>query len=58
MFLGYDQLLKQDSTKLAQLGDSFRELGKKNLSFTLGPENTEAFDAIKNVITSAPILKY
>ena len=52
-----DSYLNKYSPTFAELGESLKELTKKNLPFIWGPEHTEAFDAIKKEITSAPILK-
>ena len=43
---------------LAELSNSLKELTKKNAPFVWDLEHTEAFQAIKMEITSAPILKY
>ena len=40
------------SARLAKLGDSLRELTKKNVPSIWGPEHTETFEAIKKEITS------
>ena len=51
-FMGMVNYLKSILPRLAELGDSFRELTKKNIPFIWGPEYAEVFDAIKKEITS------
>ena len=55
-FLGMANNMNKYSPRLAELGDSLRELTKYNAPFIWVSEHTEAFDAIKEQITSAPIL--
>ena len=52
--LGMVNYINKYSTRLTQLSDSLRELTKKNVPFRWEYEHTEAFDAIKKEITSAP----
>ena len=49
--------LNKYTPRLAELGDSLKESTKKRYQF-LGPEHTQAFDAIKKEIISVPILRY
>ena len=38
--------------------DGMHEFTKDNVSFIVGPKHVQAFEGIKQEITSAPILKY
>ena len=51
-YSGMVNYLIKYSARLAKLGDSLRELTKKNVPSLWGPEHTETFEAIKKEITS------
>ena len=48
--------LNKSPPRLAELGDSLRELTKKNIALTWEPVHTEAFDAMKKKLP-VPLLK-
>ena len=55
-FLGTVNYLNKYSTRLAELGDSLRELLKRNTLFVRSPKQTGVFDTMKKEISSALIL--
>ena len=58
MFLDIVNYLNKYNLRLSELGNSWREIIKKTVPFIWDPEPTEAFDVIKNEMTSMPILRY
>ena len=57
-FLPMVSYLNKYPQRLADMGDSLRELIKKNVKFIWGSEHTETFDAIKKETTRVLILRY
>ena len=55
-FLGVCNFLPKYSPRLAELSDDLHQLTCKGVPFNWGPEHMEAFNALKEEITSAPVL--
>ena len=55
-FLGVCNFLSKYSTRLAELFDNLCQLTCKGIPFNWGPEHMEAFNALQEEITSAPVL--
>ena len=52
------QYLNKFPPRIAELAEPLCDLIKKHALYVWGPKHSQAFDAIKNEIVQAPILKY
>ena len=57
-FPGVCNILSKYSPRLAELSNDLHQLTCKGIPFNWGPEHMEAFNALKEEITSAPVLWY
>ena len=56
--LGCVNYLSRFMPQLSKVSEPLRKLTEKNVMFTLDSSQEEAFQAIKSMISSAPLLKY
>ena len=57
-FLGLANYLGRYTPCLSSISAPLRDLCKKESEFRWSPEHTEAFNALKEAISSPPVLKY
>ena len=58
MFMGVINYVSKFIPKISEETKCLRELEKKNVCWTWGPEQQAEFDAVKKLVTQAPVLKY
>ena len=57
-FLGMCNVLSKCSPRMAELSEDLCQLTCKGVQFNWGPKHSEAFQALKRELTSAPVLAY
>lgn len=57
-FLGMITYLQKFTPGLAEITTPLRELIKKGIEFVWGPEQQKSFEAVRSMISNAPVLRY